>query len=1688
MSIRKGLTLLLLAVFGLSSVTPALSITVNEGETLPVLTLDQGQKSQGAKPVVQPASLVLELDEGELLFSNNVGEDEFVKINSTGTASIETIGALGAIAAGTGYTTDGILTQFNTDGVGAGVGFIYDEDGDASSDATIEAGDLTLFSIKAGTAAGDVVGLAGGNNDATVTIGTISTGSLPNGTRVSFFVPQDGCSFVPLPGYKQPNESISMLDYTNALADKDADGVAESGPILRNVSITTGNTANKLLTSDPASTAAAPNDDNVALLAYVLGDDADDVADGNSSVAAGALALYTVSSAPSETISGSVAIEIDNIGIACDAGTNIEENTVTVTIVDDTDSAFNPALNVDQADRTFTIATTAEAPDGKLEVYLADGSLTGTDPEDDVTNTVLGSAILNTSNDTVSFGPGEFFTNSATATILDIDTIKIRAAETPDSTVSSKKYFQTPLATAKFVNTGDQDMSAIGDLAKAAVLGSSSFFQGSSNALITVSLQLLNASDAASDASLTISDVFVGLPSGSANLDSDSVTVEASGFLGALVNPVRYDTDTADTVNSTALATNADQVAVISVLPDDTTPTIQDGYGIDSTKATLSISTGVDENLNDANLRIYGAIDSNTAAQTFIGNEGNADNALAAGNNVDPFILDNTFLFPGVTFDDLLANGTTDGSGTVNEITAKSVANGGTTSFSVESTSGTLDQAGEVYRNTSEVFARLQPTGNDSGTVYHMIYGVNTASANVTDLVNELNFKTTDLSEDLYSQSALVLNDGDDDDDDTLRDNMIMASRVTKVGSRYDVTILPFVNKYQNITDTNRDLITIRPKGSIDLGTNSKTNGVKLVASVSGNNISGTQQFTLLEIQPSSIETGLSLRTLPVNGSANALLAHKSDDPTSSRTTIDPNSVNTTNTDIDAVVASISSELVLDTTVPPLFAAGVVGNGASSNTRGAIPGIQPKKRVIAIEETTAGQFKSIDDLGNTVNLRLTFPANIDLAGIDANTDGAIDTEQDTFGLFTSNGVTIANVQTLIETAAPISATNDQAYLDLDLSAGTYTTDDFLRGIYLVIDNDALAISTSASDLNVKAELVRVDGDNVEIIDDLGNVPLASSLSQMFNVTLSDAYTSTFTTSSAPISDVQNVRSDIEATLGSQGIVFANSVPSSGKRFITGATGTVSFVDLKVEEAVPDAIPLGADVDGISSTFINGVAAGTLKLYCASSERNLFEAVSSEAIVSDDSIAVANEGLEQDIDSNTGANDVDALVADITPGAAINNSKAFAVTSSVTFKGIEINVPSLSGGDPDIYCWLASEEDANNIVNIATNVPVVLAEKTINSVDEFAPIPFVDGGFTAGANADDNVAKTFFQDNGEQIEGKADFAEANELAVFNNAETGSAKLVDAVDTVIDSASLGLLTPETVINVVIEDLPTVNGVVDTSGDKSITICSNADADLEPGTLVTVATNLSGVGEVTDTITVPVLADGTFQAVVRALPGQAATIQQLPNSNSATQIIGIEELVASGSCADTNPVDPEPGEDPVFAGTVPTLLTSSLVEGQIVVLFDAPSTTNFTFADVETTATVNGVAVEKLGDRFAAVVSTTETYTLAVTVDGETVSTTLDVTTTDKTRRGSIRALRTLRTDKNDRFVLRQRRGRLPNDLNLELVFNDGTIAVVNNADLSRNRRGVVRFDNPESDKTISFVQLISAKRGSRVAEGN
>jgi hypothetical protein len=176
----------------------------------------------------------------------------------------------------------------------------------------------------------------------------------------------------------------------------------------------------------------------------------------------------------------------------------------------------------------------------------------------------------------------------------------------------------------------------------------------------------------------------------------------------------------------------------------------------------------------------------------------------------------------------------------------------------------------------------------------------------------------------------------------------------------------------------------------------------------------------------------------------------------------------------------------------------------------------------------------------------------------------------------------------------------------------------------------------------------------------------------------------------------------------------------------------------------------------------------------------------------------------------------------------------------------------------------------------------------------------------------------------------------------------------------------------------------------------------------------------------------------------------------------------------------------EDGFFDTLVPTLLTSTITsKGTVIALFNTPVTDGFNFTDVEATAKVNNVPVRKIATgKYAAIIPTTaSTFTLTVTSGGESFSTTLDVATVAATGK-AVPALGNISVNVANIVTVRPKKAgaKFPPDTSFEIVYTDGTTAVVaNSLELFKRAGAIARFTNPQTAKTIAGIQAVSAGGG-------
>jgi len=1565
MSLRKGLTLLLLAAFGISTIAPALAATtvsVNGGVS-PYIAQDAGVKTSGAKPDVNVVNISFNIGLGELdLASINLVDD----------------------------TSD----------------IAYDND-------------LT------GSNAGQL---------------TVTGGGASNTAHSSaYFLPPTGCNFVAL-----PYTTVSNPGYTNP------------GTTVSNIVASTGTDVNtNIAVTSPGNLPGTDASASYVFIAQVLRD----VAYGNASVPAGALAIHGFTDEPTTSNDGGpVTLTVANIGLACDATNspttsgNLEMTYVKPNINSVKSLFVDPANGV-----KFPIATyTSKA--GKLNALLA-GDTVGKTPgvaEDSQINTLVSNTALSTVT-SVSFGPGEVtgVINTTTAA-LDIDAILIRAAEVPGATTSTQ-FFQTPFATAKFVTAKNLDTNSA-EL-RDADLTNSTLFDNEANALITVDLEITSFSGGASSATLAVSNAFVGLDTTTVS----TTTASIPGFLGAVAYPILDSTASAISANAT--------VSLLSVDPAATTGDhVVDGRPIEET-AILTDDTGFVEGPALVPDQTYaGTVD----ADDFVSDATSNSTTLifADGTLVNP---DRSFLFPGVAIDNEL-NNADDIDTQITNTTARSSTS---VTFTVD-TDAEIAASGEAFRNSRTVFSNLVPTTASLGAQYQLVFGSNSAAED-NQAKAEVVLGITDLSENEYDVAATV----EAASQDAYTDNVILASKLTSAGTgkKFTVHILPFVNKY----DAQRDVISVRPKGTITLNTAALTEGVKLIAKVSGNNLSGTTTLTLANIVPSgSVTSNIVTRILPVSGD-DKLMVYTTGTPALGRDTITVSSVDGDTTSDDTIEDIIGSGKVLDTTVPPLFGGGVAGNTLTSTAaRGPIPFIQPKGRVLAIEEAANGDFKAINDLGPNARIRITLPAGTDL-NLYGSSGTAHQNFDDVLAIFGTGGFSTAiSVQNNITHVQKVTSTTTQAFIDIDLPTTSNPTVAIKRGLYLVFRPDALVVPKGVTNLNATLSIVDVGATAAAITDDttlstVGTVALAPALSNFLSVAFSPRANSAYRSATVTPANEAFVRPLVETKYGSQATSFTTPI-SKVVRFVNNdlSPDQNNLWDIVISEGVADALPIGTNADGYPSTYINGTVTKTeVLLHCLLSNPAIVDDVAAQTatiLVSDSSIVPGTLAKETGTDNG--------FILPLTAGTLSGAPRAVDTQSTVTVSGIKIettgNLAELT--DTDIACW--TEVDATPGVGAAADAIAVIGSPvgrsiggnaaTIATATELFPLPTnVDAVADllatqrlAGSTA---VADDTVFDTDVTATDKVTLARS----VFNTTYQDTAALIDnGIGFIVDDASntAKLLDNSTNVTVTIGDLPTVNGTAVTGGDKQVTLTAAAGT-LQAGTIITVTTT-SPVSPVAETVTVPVLDNGSFKAVLRSAPTATLTLTQTPATSKTGANIQVKVI-------DLNDVT----STPAFDGVVPTLLTSTIADkGTVVALFDTPAVTGFDFADVEATAKVNGVAVTKVATgKYAAIVpANAGTYTLSVTVDGEAVTTTLDLTTVAKSGKGVPVISRVVVRADDDLVVrLKNPSATFPNDVAFEIVYTDGTTAVVANGDVSlRKANNRARFANPEAAKTIAFVQAVAA----------
>ena len=805
-----------------------------------------------------------------------------------------------------------------------------------------------------------------------------------------------------------------------------------------------------------------------------------------------------------------------------------------------------------------------------------------------------------------------------------------------------------------------------------------------------------------------------------------------------------------------------------------------------------------------------------------------ATSLVAVSNDQNGSVINGTLatgIFADTTIADVL--------NTANSTTLTSA--GGVTPFTISNGGAItgITNGGQLWV-TDEVTARL--TKNGGNAVFALVGSENgQALTSATLRIGPTNFGTVN-----YNTGATL---GADGTDDSVANNAVLVANLT--GST--VSIMPLVNKY----DTSRDTIKVRPEATITLGSTSKSEGVKLIATVSGNNIAGSKVIEIARINAAgNINTDATVSVLPASGELDSLLAENGDDSTSLRVAIDLNGVDTSSTAIASLVANGS---VLDDTIPAFYCGGTIGT--STKGPNAVPQ-QPFARTVLVEENTAGEFEAARGESANVVFRFTLASGLDLVKTSATA-----ASNDVALISTDNGATGTFIaKPTIDKYMTVSETGSQAYVDVALgSAGTADTTTVKNAVGLVFGSNSLIIPSSAADRSVTVTMVDDAGtastaDDV-VLDTLGTAELATGCANQFTISYCDDALSTSGDGGG-----RYVQSDLIAN-GSLLTSFSQDV-GSAIRLISTDTTAITLPDICVSEANPAALFVGP-----AATTPNIFAQGNVLALAISdvsdtddSTDDVGFASAGNVEASDDSLSFATPAINSSLLSTvitTGTGSDDALVS-----------------TEVRFSGVTLGKTNSN--------FQPSSQDLT-----------VFTLNGANSVGQFVPVSFETRGangtasiaLASGATAR-SISNTYF--NGDDIANTTATLDGDSYD-FTNGEylglvfaSGSPVLSNATTTIVDSASeYSLLSDDTQLSIAVDDIDAVtNGL---AAYTRITVFTTT-GDLEPGSTISVTAN-SG-----DSVSVPVTADGNFTAAIRGSEGDTLVITQTPTST----ITGADQTV--------------------------------------------------------------------------------------------------------------------------------------------------------------------------------------------------
>lgn len=1150
----------------------------------------------------------------------------------------------------------------------------------------------------------------------------------------------------------------------------------------------TGNTGTNVNVTTSTNVPGSGTEDT-AILAKII-TEAGPVATFGQVVPAGSIVMYPVTNSTSNSSTGETDITFTNIGLSVPAGSSITAANATyqdITIGTDVEEAV-PSLT-DGA--TITISTVTTDANGQIAV-----ALDSTEPDAE-SNSVLADLLSNAGN-TVKVSTNYITSDSSDGTnqsilYVDTDALLIQAGETPTSTSMTPAYYPTPFNTSSFLSS-TRNGNNVTQL-NAALTSSS--FPNSANALITVTYSLAPLTgNGSTDATLVVNAASVSLMDQGTN----------DGYLGALKVAVADGNGDAVTPANFAVAvlyqganaTTALRTQDFDLLNDATTNVIttSNGVGFDFLNPPSSTKIPV----------------ASASAATFVNSNGN----LATG------------LFPGVTIAQADAIGTT----------ARAIQNGNPLTNVVNTAAGfTVSTVGEQIWAPNEVTVRLLPTG---GNAIFGIFGNEAGQDLSEEIGNGVVLGPTNLATVPYEQGAILQSSSADFND--VKNNLIMVSRL----AGNVVQIMPLQNKL----DGARDVIKVRPEATITLGTNSKAQGVRLIATITGNNIAGSKVVEIARVRAAGVtDADLAVSALPASGDLDSLLAENGDDASTLRVPIDPADINATDTDLASLVANGS---VLDDTLPSFFCGGTAGT--ITNGPNSVP-TQLFARSILVQETTAKEFDNFVDGGGNDVIRFLMPVGVDLfkvSGTPSSNDVAvISSDAGTAGTFAASPAVVA-----YETIS--NQNGGQAFIDVSFGTSVAGSDDVKKAIALIFGSRSLVIPEGQTDFDVEVALVTDDGTDSrtnDIVQDvLGAVAIADGCSEQFSIAYCDDALANFAIAEGP------VESDLISN-GSELTSF--TAPTSTIRLLndTGAPATQAFQvpDICVTELTDDALPVGS-----TNTTPNIFGPGyTLSLAVSNpvdgAAANVGFSAAGGIGISDDSLSPTAPALGGGLINTT-----------VTAGTGTDD---FLEMTTFRFNGL-LMAKTASNFQPSAQSFTAFLNDGTD--HYGTTFPASFETRGANGT-----------AFTALARdggTDEEIAiNTFF--NGDVHGVSAGATPSVDSGDFSNggyvttafANTNSPILMDAIKLINDTASVyDTLSEDTKLSIAVDEIPAVtNGL---AAYTRITVFTSA-GELEPGSMISVQSP-------DDLVTVPVNTNGNFTARLRGEQGDTLVITQTPTSDRTTE----------------------------------------------------------------------------------------------------------------------------------------------------------------------------------------------------------